>query len=433
MKIIISNIVSLNLGDAAILQGTIATLTEKYGNDVKIIVYDAMSSTASRLYPWAEFKQALFYIPNRSLIRALLVRLKRGYRYDPLRLFRLTIAGKLAKKGLGLLSSLITNSEEMAGLQEYLSADLVVSTGGTYLIENYDLNKNIADYLLTIRLGIRLGFYTQTIGRLTTPYYRKSFHEIFPSAEFIFLRDRRSKNNVIHNGGYNGSNISIIPDAAFKLFRKIPKGGPEWCKSITNIAISVRELRYFDEKSSDIFFNELAILCDYLIANKKTVTFISTCQGVSEYWTDDAQTAQKVISRMTPKYQSKVLVDIDFHQPGELISLYSEFDLVLATRMHAAILSLCAGTLTIGLAYEFKIDELFSSLGLPDYSIKPEHVTAQGLVELIEECDRNSATKRLKQLNNAEKLYQLTDLALALLPNPAFANPPLLSLRDTPK
>jgi colanic acid/amylovoran biosynthesis protein len=58
------------------------------------------------------------------------------------------------------------------------------------------------------------------------------------------------------------------------------------------------------------------------------------------------------------------LVDVDrgFHTPDELRALTREFDLVVSTRMHLAILALGTGTPVIPIAYEFKTRELFENL-----------------------------------------------------------------------
>ena len=80
------------------------------------------------------------------------------------------------------------------------------------------------------------------------------------------------------------------------------------------------------------------------------VQLLSTCQGVPEYWTNDAEMAQRVLDGLPAPLRGRVRVDGRFHTPAELIAAYGAADLVIATRMHAAILALvggaCDGTLT---------------------------------------------------------------------------------------
>src|SRR3546814_9397157 len=66
---------------------------------------------------------------------------------------------------------------------------------------------------------------------------------------------------------------------------------------------------------------------------------------------------------MTGIARSRVRVDDRFHTPEALRDRYAGYDMVVATRMHAAILALCAGTPVMPLAYEFKTAELFGRLG----------------------------------------------------------------------
>jgi len=60
-KILISNIVTLNPGDAAILQGMFHILRQKYGEDSEIIVFDRLADAAAKYYPWASFRQSFGY------------------------------------------------------------------------------------------------------------------------------------------------------------------------------------------------------------------------------------------------------------------------------------------------------------------------------------------------------------------------------------
>ncbi len=96
------------------------------------------------------------------------------------------------------------------------------------------------------------------------------------------------------------------------------------------------------------------------------VTFLSTCQGVPEYWAKDSDMARRIVDEIPEELRRNVLVDSNYHRPDELIASYGEFDLVIATRMHAAILALVAGTPVLPVAYEFKMRELFRTFGQVD-------------------------------------------------------------------
>src|SRR5262249_11014008 len=75
----------------------------------------------------------------------------------------------------------------------------------------------------------------------------------------------------------------------------------------------------------------------------------------------------QIAELIPPEVRRSVRVDRDFHTPQQLLELLGGFDLVVATRMHMAILALVAGTPVLPVAYEFKTAELFASLGLRDW------------------------------------------------------------------
>ena len=114
------------------------------------------------------------------------------------------------------------------------------------------------------------------------------------------------------------------------------------------------------------------------------LTFISTCQGAPEYWTDDSRMAEQIVSRLPERLRRDARIDHRFRRPNELIDALSSFDLTIATRLHAAILSLCAGTPVLPIAYEFKTSELFQRFGLGDAVIDIETMSPATVREAYE-------------------------------------------------
>ncbi|NJN00949.1 MAG: hypothetical protein HC793_05285 [Aquincola sp.] len=97
------------------------------------------------------------------------------------------------------------------------------------------------------------------------------------------------------------------------------------------------------------------------------VVFLSTCQGVPEYLYDDSLIAERFRERLDTDVQRAVSVDHDFHSPTALMQSLRSFDFAISTRMHMAILGLCAGLPVLPIAYEFKTTELYKTLGQGDW------------------------------------------------------------------
>lgn len=369
VKILITNIVTLNAGDAAILYAMIGLLRGVFGENTEIVVFDKHGETPQRYYPDLEFRKLIYLNGNTNNLR-----------------FRL---GRWALQHDIPLLPRVLNATVRHDLLEYQSADLIVSSGGTYLVENYSMAARIFDYELSLQLGKPLVFFTQSLGPFAKEENRRALLPIFNRALAILVRDQRSLNNLAELGVKN-ANVHLAADAAFALsdtaaveaakFKTQTPGAP------MRVAVSVREWRHFNSTGAaagmERYRDALAALTEHLVEKYDAhVTFISTCQGMEEYWTNDARVAQTVVDILPDKIRGSVTVNADFHQPGVLADMLREYDLVIATRMHMAILALGVGTPVLPIAYEFKMHELFEKLGQPRWVQDIETISAKTLVD----------------------------------------------------
>ncbi|MEP1216118.1 MAG: polysaccharide pyruvyl transferase family protein [Marinobacter sp.] len=398
-RILITNIVTLNPGDAAILQGMFQILRRKYGENADIVVFDRLAAAASRYYPWASFRQSVFGNSPKGKIARGLRRFGYGHWSDRLRYWFLRSCVALIRSGFAIIPRTLIRQEDYSALKEYCAADVVISTGGTYLIENYNLWPAIYDYRLTLACGRPLVFFTQSLGPYHNAKYQAAFRHIFRHSYGIFLRDEKSWGHVAELG-VGENNIVLGKDAAFVLKPQktlsAPRDSVLEAKQELKVAVSVRSLHFFDEPDKGLESNYVSCIVAMVEQVVREfgaeVTFLSTCQGIDEYWTDDADYAQKIFENLSSDVTPYVNLDTAFRQPVEVVEAYQEFDLVIATRMHAAILGLVAGTPVLGIAYEFKLEELFHQLGmdaarLSTKSMGPEQsraVVSDMLVNLID-------------------------------------------------
>src|SRR5690606_22599367 len=118
----------------------------------------------------------------------------------------------------------------------------------------------------------------------------------------------------------------------------------------------VRDLKPFtrvDPSASASFERAVGQLVEHLVRVRgAAVDFLSTCQGIPEYRFNDAAVALRIAATLPDDVQSAVRVIEEFHTPAQLISLYRDYDAVIATRMHVAILALAAGTPVLPIPYE---------------------------------------------------------------------------------
>lgn len=384
MKILITNIVTLNAGDAAILYAMIDVLRDAFRDNTQFIVYDKHGDVPNRYYPDLEFRN-LLYLTRESNQDHVLFR-----RLDELR-FKVGLWS--IKHGIPLLPHVFLNSIERRDLLEYKTADLIVSSGGTYLVENYSMSARIFDYQISLYLERPLVFFTQSLGPFSKPENREALRPIFDNSAAILVRDEQSRRNLEELGVKN-KHVHVVADAAFALSDlealesaklHVQKSGKR-----LRVAISVREWKYFKTfepaEGMDRYYEALRALSDHLVEKYDAeITYLSTCQGMPEYWTDDSKVAQKIIENLSPDTRKSVSVDSAFHSPAVLTRMLKDYDLVIATRMHMAILALSVGTPVLPIAYEFKMRELFERLAQERWVQDMETISGNALINALDQ------------------------------------------------
>lgn len=375
MKILITNAVSLNGGDAAILRGALSVLQNVFGNDMDVAIYDSRAGAAKRHYPELNYRPALY-----EQIRSAAKGRWRGKLATAFVLFLSLIWRRpLGRRLAHRLPPRLRDS-----LEEYARADLVVATGGTYLVPAYRLFPKIFDFMITLLLGRPLVLFTQSLGPFPPGRDRILLRWVLRRAHLILVRDDASRRHL-DDLGVAGERVAQAADAAFAMARldMPPRRFPPMGRSL-RVAISVRDWPHFRREPPAMgmqrYLAAVAKLTRVLVEDHGVeVTFLSTCQGVTEYWTDDSRVADRVVSLLPGAVRTHVKVDREFHRPEHLIALFAEHDVVVATRMHAGILALCAGVPVLPIAYEFKTFELFQTLGFGEVIQDIEAVTPESL------------------------------------------------------
>jgi colanic acid/amylovoran biosynthesis protein len=313
---------------------------------------------------------------------------------------------------------LLLTSEEWESLQRYASADIIISTGGTYLVDYYFLEPRIFDYQIAHFFDRPLVFYTQTAGPFETPRYRRALRSVMNQARLICLRDQESVANL-RDIGVTDTPLVEAADAVFSLAdpddleaareRTYPQ------RDRPRVAVSVRHWPHFQTRSTDEGMQKyrqgVRSAVRYLAQHHGAeVNFVSTCQGVPEYRNDDAQVAQRVVSGLSDQVREIVTVDTSFHSPTDLKEHLKSYDFVIATRMHMAILALTAGTPVLPIAYEPKTTQLFRKLGLSEWVTSIETIDtsfSDKVHRFVEQIDE----LRDRMVDGAEQERQRADIA----------------------
>jgi colanic acid/amylovoran biosynthesis protein len=416
VNVLFINCVCSNTGDAAIFQGAAAVMRRAWGHDAEFMVQDDHPQRVQQLYADLSVRPSCYWSLAYTEHDGWRDRVARRVRF-----WRFALARRLNRPGLRFLANRLLAPSERDYLDAYRRADVVVATGGTYLVEQYDLGQRLFDMQTAIAMKRPLVLFTQSMGPFRYAANRRQLGRVFRKARLILLRERRSL-DYLRELGVPERHLRIVPDAAFALadddlatrqVNPFPLAKPH-----PRIAISVRRWNHFADGSShegmQRYCAAFAALTVHLIARYGAeVTFVSTCQGAPGYH-DDSHVAKTIVATLPDDARSRVRVDGEFHTPNELSQLLRDFDWVVATRMHLAILTLGVGTPILPIAYEFKTTELFKSLG---YEVEPPSIdtlTSEGLIAAFDKsvADYCRAARRLHEAvdRNRRCAWQVVDL-----------------------
>jgi colanic acid/amylovoran biosynthesis protein len=420
MHVVVENTVCLNTGDAAILIAIRKIIHLALGAGTRIYVFDSDPEAAARLYgrdryPDLEFRK----LPSEAIF-------KRFYEGHPVKNFAKRLYNGLCFLGLAsgawknaVLGGCFLDREDRRSVDLYARAASVVTTGGTYLVENYNLRKRIEQFAIDGALGKDTVFFTQSLGPFADGYNRARLRRVFDRSPLILLRDERSLSHISDLVA-DRDKCHVVADAVFALAdtRRIgaileARRSPA---ATGRVAISVRDWSYVrgGEDGMSRYIDAVRRMTVALVGQGREVTFVSTCQGVPEYAHDDSRTAEAIVAGLEPSVARHVTVDARFHSPEELMELAKGFDFVVATRMHMMILSLCVGTPVLPIAYEFKTKELAARLGIADVLLDIDTISGDEAVAVLAEFSQNLDALRRTSLQSVleENASALSSTAL---------------------
>lgn len=360
MKIVITNNIALNGGDAAILLGMLIALRNRFGQDTDFVVTGYYPEICSQLYPGITWRTAIGREAdttpyNHIRVLGRIVRTFKTARYYT--------AAYLRRMNIPLYRMLLSKYDADT-LNEYATSDYIISSGGTYLIEPYGIDTQYHDYRISLILRKPLVQYSQSMGPFIRKLTKKRLCWVFNRCNAIFLRDQRSADNVLGLGIKDESIIHVVPDAAFALgdIEVMMSRKDDTMNKYGKIAVSVRDWAHCTSlKTMPNYYKSIAVSVVRLIGQGYKVHFFSTCQGI-DYYDDDNKVVDKILALIPDTYYSDIVKYDRYLSIPEIMELLKQMDLIIATRLHMSILSLISGTPVYPIAYEFKTIELYQTL-----------------------------------------------------------------------
>ena len=395
MRILLVNVHSgCNLGDLAILQATLRGLREVYG-DVQITV--AVNHPSSLVqFPeieclgsftsWVErvvdgrFRGRIAQMPVYAvllLLAALLFRLTRR---------RLTFGSR----------------EQRRLLEAYYEADLVLSCGGGYFFAYKPLSPffvwALAALAFPLALGKRVVMLPQSIGPIGGRLNRALACQVLGRVGSVMLREPNSAAYLAKTLGVSRPQV-VLPDLAFSLAAPCPLHPREEAGNRKRPRVGVTVIDWAAQTRS---FGRQAAYEEALVGLlvRLSQRYDARVEVFSQSFgptvdQDDRAAAGRLYDRLS-SIIADVVLGADFDDPAAIMGAYSGLDLLIGSRMHAAILGLCVGVPVLVVGYQPKAAGMMALLGLERYCLDIEGVTVERLEGLaLELLDDGGSARAL--------------------------------------
>lgn len=310
-------------------------------------------------------------------------------------------------------------------VREYAAAiaasDLVVSCGGGFWSDNS--RKALYTHLLRVLVpllfgkqvvcpGVSLGpFYSRRTARLTGVVLNRTKQVVMREVESVPVARRMGmRPSVVRRGA----------DMAFALpVRIAAPSSADQTRAGRRVRLGVTARRWIFPGSGDAaeaqrtYERELAAALDKLV-QVLDADIVLLPQVIGPEDDDDRIVERRLLQRMG-RADRATLVDEDL-SPGEMVQLMASLDLMLATRFHSAIFSMLAGVPVVAISYEQKTTGIMTQMGLSEWTIPIESVTAKQLVSLVERllADREAVAARIAAAVAQERADALESIAACL-------------------
>jgi colanic acid/amylovoran biosynthesis protein len=402
--VVVQGTTACNGGDAALLLAQLRTIEDALGPG-PIVVFDQQAELVARHVE----------LPANVEVRPMLTgRPPSGGRWRwAFRLLRLRVAAACVARGRDSAARRAApDTATLDALHLYRDADAVFTPGGTMLVDQYTLLPRLVDAAIACRLGASFVMFTQTLGPFSRRIDRTLLRRVLRQAVLVLVRGEASRRTATRLGA-PASRVAVVADPVFLFATTRSTTAPAATgvapDTLADVAVSVRDWPHFTTDPAQAqarYEASVAELTRHLVEQRGAhVTFRSTCQGVPGYAFDDAAVATRIVASLAPGVAEHCVVDREHHRPEELLALYGRADLVVATRLHAAILALDAGVPVLPIEYEPKTSEVFARLGHQWPVVDIGTLTASSLITALDALLAATADERdaLRQAVAAER------------------------------
>lgn len=388
-----------NLGDAAILQATLQQLSGAFPNA-------AITLAANDPESWQEF-DGLTVVPSLCSWAADCRQgdFRRRLWQVPFVLLWLVLASVLYR--LGRWKLLWGNGQKRCLLAAYYEADMVLSCGGGNLYAHHSPSPAFFWALMAPGFALALDkpvyLLPQSVGPITGQRQRAFARFVLNRVRRLMVRESISLAFCQQELNLR-SPLHLFPDLAFGLESGLlpARPGQPIQVGVTVIDRAAQNPRFQKQDAYEAAVEQA--LATLHREHDAQITIFVQCFGPSPDQ-DDRLAAQRLAGKLADAGIPAVLAD-EFVDPRFLQKAYAQMDIVIATRMHSAILALGAGTPAVVISYQPKARGMMADFDLGAYEVDISEVTARKLADMAAELLEAGESLRIRTLERTALLRQ---------------------------
>lgn len=255
-------------------------------------------------------------------------------------------------------------------IEKIISSDYVLACGGGYYNTFFrHFPAVLFQFCLVHFLKVPLILTSQTYG----PFKKNRFYNIIvkyivSNAVYVSARDESSV-EVLLNMGIDKEKIFLTRDEVLDLNISQKYLNVDLClfdekkkeNHLLKIGINAHAFRSYKDKYGSLHTGDKEVYYTSFIKAVGRINEIRPCQVVLLPSTIEITTAKKLNSSLNEIGIPSNIFSCEDH--FELINAISQCDCMIATNMHPAIFSLLTGVPFVSIAYGFKTEDLFHSIG----------------------------------------------------------------------
>ncbi len=288
--------------------------------------------------------------------------------------------------------------------------DMLIIGGGGILMDLYKREAPLyGSYaMMAQRSNVPYAIYACGAGPLHTKLGKWFIRQMSMKANYVSVRDPESA-ALLYSLGIE-KNIRVFGDPAFYLRRENTPQKSDKPKKIGVTAVPYYNKDYWPEGNEELYQNYIEGMARNLDALAEEnedveITFFAT------KFPQDANVT-KDIQRLMQHRDKTMIIDENL-LPEDILDVVEKQDVVIGTRLHSLILSLCTSTPIIAISYHHKVKDFMDHVGLSAFNVPMEqlHENNEFFAEAFGEMKLNWQSTVLETEELSKKLYSESEKA----------------------